>query len=87
MDISPDLSVDVSSNVLVPEETIWVDVLENLQKVRESGVECVQFCRTQRVRFRPMRFTAELGRDAFEGAEEAAIWHVASIRPGEELQC
>ena len=82
MDISPNLSVDVTSNVLVPEETSWVDVLENLQKVWESGVECVQFCRTQRVRFRPVRLPTQLSSDGFKRGKEPSIGNVETIWPG-----
>ena len=82
MDAFSNLSVDVPSYVLVPEESSGVDVLEDLQKVRESGIELAQFRRTQRVRFGPMRFPTQLGGVGFKRSEESSIRDIEAIWPG-----
>lgn len=72
---------DVPLDVLVPEHAVWIDIVQDTNKVVEVGIELAEVVRTKRVGFCPMRPAFVACENLLEAGEELAVRHVEPIRP------
>lgn len=65
----------MTSHVFVPEDTTWIHLTDQLEKIIESRIETTEVFRTKGMVFGPMRTTIVLHNDVCKALEIAAVSH------------
>jgi len=80
VELGSSLAEEMTLDVLIAEQSLWVHVLQDLDEIIESGIQLAKRLRAEVVSFCPVRSAAVLEQDVLKPLEQFAVRYLTPVR-------